>query len=69
VFTGDVNNPNFNWQELLTPAQKKAVELHVEGCQECKGRMNNEVLTDAWFSSFMNDLRKKSSAKSAHRPV
>lgn len=69
VFTGDVNNPDYNWQDLLTSSQKKAVAIHMKNCFECQDRLNNEVLTDAWFSSLMNDLRKKSPVKKSHRPV
>lgn len=69
VFTGDVNNPNYNWQDLLTNEQRKAISDHLYECKTCQDRLTNEVLTDAWFSSLMNDLRKRASAKKTQRPV
>lgn len=59
VFTGDVNNVNYDWQEILTEEQRKEIKEHVEKCQICQDRMNDEALSDAWFSSFLQDLRKK----------
>jgi len=57
VFTGDINNPNYSWQDILTEEQKNAIKDHLSGCTECTDRLSEEMLADAWFSDFMNQLR------------
>ena len=57
LFTGDINNPNYSWQDILTEEQKNAIKDHLSGCTECTDRLSEEMLADAWFSDFMNQLR------------
>ena len=59
VFTGDINNPSYNWQDLLTAEQKDEIRRHMEGCRECTDRLSEEMLNDAWFASFMDELRER----------
>lgn len=60
VFSGDVNNPNFNWPDLLTDAQKIEIAKHLEGCQDCKERLSEEILSDAWLADILNKMRQGS---------
>jgi uncharacterized protein with PIN domain len=59
IFTEDINNVNYNWQDALTEDQKKVVSDHLEKCPECLDRLSQELLTDAWLKSFINALRDK----------
>jgi len=59
VFTEDVNNPNYNWQDILDEAQKKAISDHLAACEKCQELLNEETLTNAWFAKLIKDLRKK----------
>jgi len=58
VFVGDINSREYNWQDILTDEQKKAISEHLTECKTCQERLEEEILTDAWFASFMEDLRK-----------
>jgi len=58
VFTEDINNPSYNWQDALTEEQKKAIAEHLQHCQVCVDRLSQELLTDAWLKSFIASLRK-----------
>jgi len=58
VFTGDINNLNYNWQELLTKEQLDVIARHLSECTVCQDRLSEEILTDAWFSDFLNQIRK-----------
>jgi hypothetical protein len=58
VFTEDVNNPSYNWQDSLTEDQKKAIAGHLQHCSVCVDRLSHELLTDAWLKSFITNLRK-----------
>jgi hypothetical protein len=57
IFTEDINNANYNWQDSLTEDQKKVVSDHLAGCPECLDRLSQEMLTDAWLKSFIKALR------------
>jgi len=59
VFTGDINNPSFNWQDSLTEEQKNAIELHLRSCPDCQERLTEEMLSDAWFASIMHEIKFK----------
>ena len=59
IFTGDPNNLSYNWQDLLTPEQQKAISDHLLECKICQDRLSEETLSDAWFSSFLQDLRRR----------
>jgi len=59
VFTEDINNMAYNWQDSLTDEQKKMISGHLEGCNICLDRLSHEILTDAWLKSFIASLRKK----------
>jgi transcription elongation factor Elf1 len=58
VFTEDINNPTYNWQDALTEEQKAKISEHLQHCEICVDRLSHEILTDAWLKGFINDLRK-----------
>jgi hypothetical protein len=58
VFSEDINNPEVNWQDALTDAQKKTISEHLEHCEVCTDRLSQETLTDAWLKDFVVNLRK-----------
>jgi hypothetical protein len=60
IFTEDINNINYNWQDALTDAQKRIVSDHLGTCKECLNRLSQEMLTDAWLKSFIKAMREKS---------
>jgi len=57
VFSEDINNKSYKWQETLTDAQKEIIAGHLESCDICRDRLSAEMLSDAWLSSFMEGLR------------
>lgn len=57
IFTGDVNDPKYNWQDSLSDEQKKVIAIHLRGCEECKNRLADEILTDALFASLIHGER------------
>jgi late competence protein required for DNA uptake (superfamily II DNA/RNA helicase) len=63
VFTGDINNLNYNWQDILSENQKHAISEHLKVCKKCQETLSEEILTDAWLSNFMEDLRKSAHSK------
>lgn len=58
IFTEDINNEEYSWQDALTEEQKKKVSEHLKYCNECLDRLSQEMLTDAWLKSFITHLRK-----------
>ncbi len=62
VFSEDINDINYKWQETLTDAQKDIIAEHLENCEKCRKRLCAEILSNAWFSNFMDELRKKRSS-------
>ena len=63
VFTEDINNPDYKWQDTLTDEQKRNLSEHLEACHICKERLSAEMLSDAWLGSFMENLRKELRSK------
>ena len=59
VFTGDINDPEYNWQDSLVEDQKKAIADHLKKCKLCNDRLEDEVLTDAWFASVIHEYKKE----------
>jgi hypothetical protein len=59
IFTGDINNLDYNWQDSLTEDQKIIISKHLEHCPICIDRLSEEELTDAWLRDFINTLRKR----------
>lgn len=59
IFSEDVNNPDYNWQETLNDEQKKVISNHLLICQTCRDRLSDEILTDAWFRGFLKELRAR----------
>jgi len=57
VFSEDINNPSYNWQELLSEKQKNAISDHLLKCHICRERLSQEILTDAWFASFIHGIK------------
>lgn len=58
VFTGDVNDPTYNWQDVLTPEQKKEIGTHLLSCPQCAERLDEELITDAWLASLIHSNKK-----------
>jgi hypothetical protein len=59
VFNGDINNPEYNWQDLLTEDQKKTIGEHLKDCAICSERLENEIISDAWLASLLHDKEIK----------
>ena len=59
VFTEDINNPDYSWQDVLSADQKKNISEHLKNCQICKDRLDSEMLSDAFFSNFIGELKKR----------
>lgn len=59
IFSEDVNNIEYNWQDILDENQKKVIFEHLKSCKECQNRLNDEILTDAWFRDLLNKLRNQ----------
>ena len=58
VFTGDVNDPSYNWQDVLTEEQKKEIGTHLLSCPSCAERLDEELITDAWLASLIHSEKK-----------
>lgn len=58
VFTEDINNPNYHWHDILTNEQKTIISDHLKKCPECCDRLDQEILTDAWFKAVLSELKK-----------
>jgi hypothetical protein len=58
IFSGDVNDPTYNWQDKLTPEQKEEIGKHLFTCKICSGRMDEEVTSDAWLASLLHNYKK-----------
>jgi uncharacterized protein with PIN domain len=57
VFSGDINDPEYNWQDLLTPEQSKAIGEHLKICEICNKRLIDEVASDAWLASLIHKVK------------
>ncbi len=57
VFSEDINNPEYKWQDTLSEEQKENISKHLVNCDVCRERLSAEMLADAWFSSYMENLR------------
>jgi len=58
VFSGDVNDPSYNWQDQLTNEQKIAIGEHLKTCEICNKRLVDEVASDAWLASLVHAVKK-----------
>lgn len=58
IFTGDVNDPKYNWQDSLSDEQKTLIADHLHECEECRERLADEMLSDAWFASVIHGGKK-----------
>lgn len=54
IFTGDINDPEYNWQDSLSKTQKEAVATHLKKCTICSEKLHEEILSDAWFASIIH---------------
>ena len=54
TFSGDVNNPEYNWQDSLTEEQKGLIAEHLKACPVCCDRLSEETLEDAWFAGIIH---------------
>lgn len=59
IFSEDINNPEYQWQEELTDEQKEVIADHIKDCEECRDRLSQEILTDAWLKDFIEALKSK----------
>lgn len=67
VFTGDVNNPDYDWPDLLSEGQREVIADHLRNCEECQERLETEMLTDAWFASIIHGGKKNAKSHSRHK--
>ncbi len=58
VFSEDINNDRYSWQEDLTEEQKGEISKHLESCEVCRERLTHEQLAEAWLKDFMQNLRQ-----------
>jgi hypothetical protein len=58
IFGGDINDPEYNWQDQLTLEQKEAIGKHLKTCKICNERLINEVASDAWLASLVHGIKK-----------
>ena len=58
IFSGDINDPTYNWQDQLTPEQTKEIGEHLLTCKICNDRLNEEVTSDAWLASLLHNYKK-----------
>jgi hypothetical protein len=57
VFNGDINDPTYQWQSLLTEEQLRIVEAHLSsGCQVCMNRNNEIILEDAALGALIHNI-------------
>jgi hypothetical protein len=63
VFSEDINDATYRWQDHLTVDQKNVIAEHLKECVVCHNRLSQEILTDAWLKSIIEDLRKKNGYK------
>ena len=54
VFSEDINNREFKWQDLLNKEQLDGIASHLGSCEICKDRLSEEMLNDAWFASIVH---------------
>lgn len=59
IFSEDINNPEYKWQEILTEEQKELIAKHLTNCEICRDRLSQEILSDAWLKSFIENLKMK----------
>jgi hypothetical protein len=55
VFNGDVNDPSYNWQDQLTPDQRKEIGSHLKTCKICMDKLTEETLSDAWLAYLLHN--------------
>ena len=60
IFSEDINNPEYNWQEILNDIQKEVITEHLTDCEVCRDRLSQEMLSDAWFKDFIESIRSRS---------
>ena len=63
VFSEDVNDPSYDWMELLSGGQKRFIEKHLHDCQLCQDSLVKEQLSNAWFGDLICQLREKHKIK------
>lgn len=54
VFSEDINNPEFHWQDLYTDVQVKGIIAHMVSCKICQDKLSEEILNDAWLASVIH---------------
>jgi hypothetical protein len=59
VFSEDINNRDFKWQDLLNKEQLDGIAKHLESCDVCKDRLSEEMLSDAWFASVVHPKKNQ----------
>ena len=59
VFSEDINNPNFHWQDLLVPEQIKEISDHLVSCKICQDSLSEEILNDAWLASVIHSSKNQ----------
>jgi hypothetical protein len=57
VFSGDINNPEYNWPDNLTQEQRDTINEHLKICSICVGRADDELLSDAWMAGIIHNKK------------
>jgi len=62
VFSSDANDPEYDWQDLLSRLQRAEVNGHLNKCKKCQNLLDNETLSDAIFAAMLHStpsMKKK----------
>ena len=59
VFSEDINNPKFHWQDLLVKDQIDAISAHLASCKICQDSLSEEILSDAWLASVIHNNKNQ----------
>jgi len=58
VFVEDINNTEYHWTDPLSTEQKEVIRGHLTHCEKCRETLDQELLTDAWLKSIMDQIKK-----------
>jgi len=55
VFSGDPNDPKYNWPDILDQEQKQEIAKHLKDCPVCNERLTKEIELDVWFANVLHN--------------
>lgn len=59
VFSEDINDADYNWQDNLTDKQKQEIAAHLRQCSLCYEKLDEERLADSWFASIVHGVKNE----------